>query len=55
VEAAFRDGVVQPTGTAITKILPPVSRFGPAGGHAAKKQTVLGKLGAFFDRFFGLS
>lgn len=55
VEAAFRDGAVQPTGTAITKILPPVSRFGQAGGHAAKKRAVLSKLGDFFDRFFGLS
>ena len=36
-------------------ILPPVSRFSLAGGHAAKKQTVLQKLGDFFDRFFGLS
>jgi restriction system protein len=53
--AAFRDGAVQASGTAITKILPPVSRFGERGGHAAKKQTVLGKLGEFFDRFFGLS
>lgn len=55
VEAAFRDGAVQPTGTAITKILPPVSRFAKAGGHSTKKRTVLQKLGDFFDRFFGLS
>lgn len=55
VEAAFRDGAVQPTGTAITKILPPVSRFARAGGHSAKKRAVLQKLGDFFDRFFGLS
>jgi len=55
VEAAFRDGAVTSTGTAITKILPPVSRFSPTGGHATKKQTVLDRLGAFFDRFFGLT
>ena len=55
VDAAFRDGAVQPAGTAITKILPPVSRFGQTGGHAAKKRTVLAKLTAYFDRFFGLS
>ena len=55
IDAAFRDGAVQPTGTAITKILPPVSRFGPAGEHAAKKETVLSKIGLFFERFFGLS
>jgi type I restriction enzyme R subunit len=55
VDAAFRDGAVQPTGTAITTILPPVSRFGQDGAHAAKKVAVLAKLSAFFDRFFGLS
>ena len=44
VDTAFRDGAIQPTGTAITKILPPVSRFAEAGGHAVKKQTVLDKL-----------
>ncbi len=54
VEKAFRDGVIQTTGTAITKVLPPVSRFSPDGGHGAKKQRVLAKLGEFFERFFGL-
>ncbi|MBL8776853.1 MAG: type I restriction endonuclease subunit R [Acidimicrobiales bacterium] len=55
IDAAFRDGAVQPSGTAITKVIPPVSRFGSSSGHAAKKQTVLGRLSEFFDRFFGLS
>ncbi|MCB1256826.1 MAG: hypothetical protein KDB26_06970, partial [Microthrixaceae bacterium] len=55
VDAAFRDGAIQGTGTAITKILPPVSKFSPSGGHAAKKRSVLTKLGEYFDRFFGLS
>ena len=54
VANAFRDGGVPVTGTAITKILPPVSRFDQNNGHAVKKQTVLEKLGAFFERFFGL-
>ncbi|HET7023688.1 MAG TPA: hypothetical protein VFI39_00605 [Gemmatimonadales bacterium] len=54
VENAFRDGGIQVTGTAITKILPPVSRFAEGGGHAAKKRTVLEKLGAYFERYFGL-
>jgi type I restriction enzyme, R subunit len=55
VETAFRDGQIRTTGTAITKVLPPVSRFSAAGGHGEKKQNVIAKLGAFFDRFFGLS
>ena len=55
IETAFRDGEIQTTGTAITRILPPVSRFAADGGHAEKKQRVLTKLGVFFERFFGLS
>ena len=54
VENAFRDGAISVTGTAITNILPPVSRFNKNNSHAVKKQTVLDKLGAFFERFFGL-
>lgn len=55
MEAAFRDGAVQTTGTAITRVLPPLSRFDPAGGHAQKKQRVLARLIEFFERFFGLA
>ena len=55
VESAFRDGAVPTTGTAITRILPPTSRFSASNNHGAKKQTVLDKLLAFFDRYFGLS
>lgn len=55
VANAFRDGAIPATGTAITKILPPVSRFSKNNGHSVKKQTVLDKLGAFFDRYFGLA
>ena len=55
MDAAFRDGAISASGTAITKVLPPTSRFAPDGGHAEKKQRVLDKLGAFFERFLGLS
>ncbi|WP_339619561.1 type I restriction endonuclease subunit R [uncultured Salinibacterium sp.] len=54
VETAFRDGAIRTTGTAITKVLPPASRFAADGGHGEKKQRVLEKLGTFFERFFGL-
>jgi len=54
VDNAFRDGAIPVTGTAITKILPPVSRFSKNNNHSAKKQTVLDKLAAFFERYFGL-
>ncbi|MBT3786115.1 type I restriction endonuclease subunit R, partial [bacterium] len=54
IENAFRDGAIPVTGTAITNILPPISRFSRNNDHAVKKQTVLDKLGAFFERFFSL-
>ncbi len=54
IEAAFRDGAVQTSGTAITRVLPPVSRFAAGGGHGEKKQRVLDRLGAFVERFMGL-
>lgn len=55
VEAAFRDGQIRTSGTAITKVVSPVSRFSADGGHGEKKQRVIQKLGAFFKRFFGFS
>ncbi|MEJ1922236.1 type I restriction endonuclease subunit R [Microbacterium sp. KHB019] len=54
VESAFRDGRLITTGTAITKILPPVSRFASNDGHADKKKSVVEALTRFFERFFGL-
>jgi type I restriction enzyme, R subunit len=54
VANAFRDGAVPTAGTAITRILPPASRFAPGGHHGTKKQRVLDKLADFFDRYFGL-
>lgn len=54
VQAAFRDGALRTTGTAITKVLPPVSRFSKDKHHSAKKQRVVQLLGDFFERFFGL-
>ena len=53
VDNAFRDGAIPTAGTAITKVLPPVSRFG-GGNRAAKKQNVIEKLMKFFEKYFGL-
>ncbi|MEU6943982.1 type I restriction endonuclease subunit R [Streptomyces sp. NPDC046316] len=52
---AFRNGAIPTTGTAVTKILPPTSRFLADGGHGEKKQRVLARLVVFFERFSGLS
>jgi type I restriction enzyme R subunit len=55
VDRAFRDGAIATAGTAISRILPPVSRFSAGNAHSVKKQTVLGRLAEFFDRYFGLA
>ena len=55
MENAFRDGFIQRSGTAITKILPPVSRFTPTGERAKKRASVLEKLTAYFERFWNIS
>ena len=55
IDNAFRDGAIPTTGTAITKILPPTSRFAANNHHAAKKLAVLERLTAFFERYFSLS
>ena len=52
IDNAFRDGILKTTGTAIDKIMPPVSRFG--GGRAAKKQGIIEKLMIFFEKYLGL-
>lgn len=54
MENAFRDGTIQASGIAITKVLPPVSKFNQNFDYATKKQAVLDKLGTFFERFSGL-
>ena len=53
MEHAFRDGSVRTSGTDIDKLMPPISRFG-GGNRAEKKQTIIGKFQAFFERFFGI-
>ncbi len=53
LEDSFRNGEVKTTGTDIDKLMPPVSRFG-GGNRAARKQTIIDKLKAFFERFFGI-
>ena len=52
IDNALRDGMMKTTGTAIDKIMPPVSRFG--GGRAVKKQGIIEKLRKFFEKYLGL-
>jgi len=55
IDNAFRDGFVQTTGTALGKVLPPVSRFTPNGERSKKRETVLEKLTAYFKKFWDIS
>ena len=54
VDNAFRDGELKTTGVGIDNLLPPMRRFGGGSNRAAKKQTVIEKLKAFFERYFGI-
>ena len=55
IEAAFRDGAIATNGTAITQVLPPVSRFAQDNNLGAKKERVIAKLTTYFERFSGLA
>ena len=52
IENAFRDGEIKTAGTDIDKIMPAVSRFG--GGRTTKKQGVINRLMAYFEKYFGI-
>jgi type I restriction enzyme R subunit len=53
LDNAFRDGEIKTIGTDIDKLLPPVSRFG-GGNRANKKKTVIDRLKAYFEKFYGI-
>ena len=53
LETSFREGEVKTIGTDIDKLMPPVSRFG-GGKRAKKKMTIIEKLKAFFEKYFGI-
>lgn len=52
---SFNNGYVQTTGTAISKILPPISRFSPSGERTRKREKALDRLTAFFNKFWDIS
>ena len=57
VSQSFRHGEIEETGTAITRILPPIPLFSKNKNNdrGRKKRNVITKLKAFFDRFFDVS
>lgn len=55
IDNAFIDGYVPKSGLAITKVLPPVSRFSETGERTKKRLSVLEKFTHFFNRFRDIS
>jgi len=55
IENVFKVGSIPTTGTAITKVLPPISRFTKDAIRTKKRESVIEKLTKFFDRFFDIS
>ena len=53
VEYSFRDGTMKTTGTDVDKLMPAMSRFG-GDNREVKKKTILERLLAFFEKFFGI-
>ena len=54
VENAFRDGGIATKGTAITKVIPHMSRFPPDGKRTKKLENVIEKLTMFFEKYFDI-
>lgn len=55
INNAFRDGYISSMGTAVNKILPPVSLFTKTNDRGRKKTIVLDKIKLFFERFKDIS
>ncbi|MBQ9713651.1 MAG: type I restriction endonuclease subunit R, partial [Bacteroidales bacterium] len=53
IRESFEAGSLKTNGTAVDDIMPPVSRFG-GGKRAEKKQGIIDKLRAFFEKYIGL-
>lgn len=53
IDNAFRDGMLKTTGTDIDQIMPPISRFS-GSKRSEKKQSIIERLVAFFEKYFGL-
>lgn len=55
MENAFRDGGIPDTGESVSAILPKISLFDKSNTRAQKRESILGKLKEFFDKYFSIS
>lgn len=51
IDSAFKEGGIQTSGMAVTKIMPPMSRFSKDSELLKRRETVLDKLALYFDKF----
>lgn len=55
MENSFKEGQIKTFGTDIVDLMPPMGFFGGAGNSRAKrKQVIIDRLKAFFDKFYGI-
>jgi len=52
---AFRDGQLYTSGTTLSKILPPISRFSKDKERGRKRESVIEKFTEFFNKFYDIS
>ena len=55
IKRSFESGMVETTGTSISKVLPAMTRFDVGNRRSSKKKTVINKLIDYFNRFFNIS
>lgn len=55
VKKSFESGAVETSGTDVSDMLPPMSRFSEDNNRSQKKENVINKLINFFDIFFNIS
>ncbi len=53
IDYSFKVGGIKTTGTGIDELMPPMSRFG-SGDRAEKKQRIIDKLLAYFEKYYGV-
>ena len=54
IKSCFVNGEVETSGTEIAQILPPMNPFAVGGDREKKKNSVIEKIKAFFEKFFDL-
>lgn len=55
LDNSFRDGMIKTSGTEVDSLMPPMSRFGSGGkDRTNRKESIIGVLKSFFEKYFGL-